>query len=213
LLNKELLDLVNSNYQDFLSLGGSLHGGDEKVEEVRVGLLGFRKEVEGVRKKVLEKEVEVASLVDEKVNIRKQIAVGRALLDVEARLSALEERLMVDSAGESGPSAEVGEDADSDGTSDEEDEEGQFVSIAKLQKHVHQYRLIQKISEGIAEDHPFIVAQALRMVKVRETLLLDLSTALKQAKAAESDGVDRVLKIMGVYRDMDEAAEAVNVLK
>jgi hypothetical protein len=43
LLNKELLDLVNSNYQDFLNLGNSLHGGEEKVEEVRIGLLGFRK--------------------------------------------------------------------------------------------------------------------------------------------------------------------------
>ncbi|KAF2801703.1 uncharacterized protein BDZ99DRAFT_512789 [Mytilinidion resinicola] len=215
LLNKELLDLVNSNYQDFLSLGGSLRGGDEKVEEVRVGLLGFRKEVEAVRKKVLEKEEEVADLVDDKVDIRKQIAVGRALLDVEARLSALEERLMVESAGKSGPGIN-GEDAvdiDSEDTSDEEDEEGQSVSIAKLQKHVHQYRLIQKISEKIGSEHPFIVGQEPRVVKVRNTLLLDLSNALKQAKAAGADGVDRVMRIMGVYRDMDEAAEAVTVLK
>ncbi|KAF2496930.1 hypothetical protein BU16DRAFT_525995 [Lophium mytilinum] len=215
LLNKELLDLVNSNYQDFLSLGGSLRGGDEKVEEVRVGLLGFRKEVEAVRKKILEKEAEVADLVDDKVDIRKQIAVGRALLDVEARLSALEERLMVESAGKSGPSTN-GEDAidiDSEDTSDEEDEEGQSVSIAKLQKHVHQYRLIQKLSERIGSEHPFLAGQEPRVVKVRNTLLLDLSNALKQAKAAGSDGVDRVMKIMGVYRDMDEAAEAVTVLK
>ncbi|KAI7597069.1 hypothetical protein KC319_g23288, partial [Hortaea werneckii] len=40
-LNQELLDLVNSNYESFLDLGQSLRGGEEKVEGVRVGGLGF----------------------------------------------------------------------------------------------------------------------------------------------------------------------------
>ena len=39
-LSKELLDLVNTNYEQFLSLGSDLKGGEEKVEDVRVGLLG-----------------------------------------------------------------------------------------------------------------------------------------------------------------------------
>ncbi|OCK81009.1 hypothetical protein K432DRAFT_425313 [Lepidopterella palustris CBS 459.81] len=219
LLNKELLDLVNSNYQDFLSLGSSLKGGDEKIEEVRVGLLGFRKEVEGVRKRVVEKEEEVVKLVNEKVQIRRHIAVGRALLDVEARLSVLEERLMVESAGRSDAAASDDNFADaveSDESSDEDGEGGedsQFVSLSKLQNHVQQYRLVQKSSEGIGSDHPFIIAQEARMMKVRNTLLLDLSTALKQAKSAGVDGLDRVMKIISIYREMDEAREAVKVLK
>ncbi len=35
-LSKELLDLVNTNYEQFLSLGSDLRGGEEKVEDVRV---------------------------------------------------------------------------------------------------------------------------------------------------------------------------------
>ncbi|OCL02183.1 hypothetical protein AOQ84DRAFT_424177 [Glonium stellatum] len=214
LLTKELLDLVNSNYQDFLSLGSSLKGGDEKVEEVRVGLLGFKKEIEGVRKSVLGKEEEVQKLVEERINIRKQIAFGRQLLDAESRLSLLEERLMVESAGKSGAAAngDAIELSDSE-TSDEDDETGQFMSISKLRKHVHQYLLIRKLSEGIGTDHPFLVSQEPRLIKVRNTLLLDLSTALKQAKGAGETGLDRIMKIMGIYRDMDEATEAIKVLK
>ena len=216
LLTKELLDLVNSNYQDFLSLGSSLKGGDEKVEEVRVGLLGFRKEVESVRKSVLGKEEEVQKLVDERVDVRKQIAFGRQLLDVEARLSVLEERLMVESAvkSEAATNGDAVDISDSEETSDEdEDETRQFMSISKLRRHVYQYLLIRKLSEGISTDHPFLVAQEPRLIKLRNTLLLDLSTALKQAKGAGAAGLDRTMKIMGIYRHMDEATEAVKVLK
>ena len=58
-LSKELLDLVNTNYEQFLSLGSDLKGGEEKVEDVRVGLLGFKRGVEDVRGKVRERRGEV----------------------------------------------------------------------------------------------------------------------------------------------------------
>ena len=32
---------MNANYEDFLGLGGQLKGGEERVEEVRLGVLGF----------------------------------------------------------------------------------------------------------------------------------------------------------------------------
>ncbi|KAF2179874.1 hypothetical protein K469DRAFT_673718 [Zopfia rhizophila CBS 207.26] len=213
LLSKELLDLVNSNYQDFLGLGRSLKSGDEKVEEVRVGLLGFRKEVEGVRSKVVERETDVKKLVDERVEIRKQIAVGRALVDYEARLALLEGQLMVETAGKSAMTNGYDDVSDSDEDSDDAEEGSYSMSISKLRKHVQQYRLIQEISKGIGENHPFITAQVPRMAKVRNTLLLDLSTALQQAKTAGAPGVDRVMKITRIYADMDESAEAIKVLK
>jgi hypothetical protein len=200
---------VNSNYQDFLGLGRDLKSGDEKVEEVRVGLLGFRKEVENVRTKVVEREDTVSTLVDERRDIRKQIAVGRALVEYESRLARLEAQLMVESTGKSTDD----ELSESEEDSDEDNEGAYSMSITKLRKNVQQYRLIQDTAKGVGELHPFIQAQAHRMTKVRNTLLLDLSTALQQAKAAGTDGVDRVMKVMKVYADMDESAEAVKVLK
>ncbi|KAF2647632.1 hypothetical protein K491DRAFT_772421 [Lophiostoma macrostomum CBS 122681] len=213
LLSKELLDLVNSNYQDFLGLGRSLKSGDEKVEEVRVGLLGFRKEVEAVRGRVVGREDEVRELVGERVEVRRQIAVGRALVDYEARLALLEGQLMVETAGK--PAVAGGFDEASDSEEDEsDDEEGAYsMSVSKLRRHVMQYRLVQEVGRQVGEEHPFIMAQTHRLVKVRNTLLLDLSSALQQAKAAGAAGKDRTMKILSVYADMDEAAEAVKVLK
>ncbi|EOD52989.1 putative conserved oligomeric golgi complex subunit 2 protein [Neofusicoccum parvum UCRNP2] len=122
LISRELLDLVNANYADFLSLGQALRGGEERVEEVRVGLLGMRK------------------------------AVG-------------------------------------------------------------EYLGVRQIAERVGVEHPFLVAQEPRLTKIRNTLLLDLGAALKQAKAAGAQGKNRVLKVMSIYAEMDEGMEAVKVLK
>jgi hypothetical protein len=176
-------------------------------------LLGFRKEVEAVRAKVVSREDEVKELVDERVNIRQQIVVGRALMDYEVRLALLEGQLMVEAAGK--PTAAAGYDEASDSEEDEsDDEEGAYsMSVSKMRKHVMHYRLVQEIGRQVGEEHPFITAQAYRMVKVRNTLLLDLNSALQQAKAAGAPGKERTVKILSVYADMDEAAEAVKVLK
>ncbi|KAF9737080.1 hypothetical protein PMIN06_001839 [Paraphaeosphaeria minitans] len=212
LLSRELLDLVNTHYTDFLTLGASLRGGDEKVEEVRVGLLGFGKEVGALAEGVGEREAEVAELVKERERIRRGVVVGRRLMGFEEGLKGLEEGLGIVEVPASDSEGEEEADEYDDEDEDEDEDEGVVggVSLAKLSRHVLQWRVVQEAEKGLAE-HPFVVAQASRMAKVRGTLLLDLSAALRQAKAAGAKG--RVIKIMRVYADMGEAGEAVNVLK
>jgi hypothetical protein len=213
LLSKELLDLVNANYQDFLNLGNSLHGGEEKVEEVRVGLLGFRKEVGGLMVEVGGREREVGEALRERREVRGKIEVGRRLVDYDARLKEVEAELMIETAGQE--TIILGDevsDSDEDEDEDEEEQGSYGVSIVKLRRNVVQYRLVQELEKQLAE-HPFVAAQASRIAKVRSTLLMDLSTALKQAKSAGTAGSGRVMKVMKVYADMDESAEAVKVLK
>jgi hypothetical protein len=213
LLSKELLDLVNANYQDFLNLGNSLHGGEEKVEEVRVGLLGFRKEVGGLMEEVGERERDVGEALRERREVRGKIEVGRRLVDYDARLKEVEAELMIETTGQE--TIILGEEvSDSDEDEDEDEEEGgnYGVSIVKLRRNVVQYRLVQELEKQLGE-HPFVAAQASRIAKVRSTLLMDLSTALKQAKSAGTAGSSRVMKVMKIYADMDESAEAVKVLK
>lgn len=95
LLSRELLDLVNENYQDFLSLGNALHGGEEKAEEVRVGLLAFQRDVTAIREKVEARRGEVEGLLGEKKRLRKDANVGQVLLDIADRIEELEHRLMI----------------------------------------------------------------------------------------------------------------------
>ncbi|KAL6722201.1 hypothetical protein ACLMJK_001308 [Lecanora helva] len=211
-LNKELLDLVNENYQDFLSLGSSLKGGDERVEEVRLGLMGFGKEVEGLRGKVEERKGEVEGLVRERRRIRGEIWLGRRLLEVEQRIGELEVRLMLVEKGARNRDGEEEVDSESEEESGEEGE-GSGLSVSRLRRHVEQYLLISQSVERIGKDHPFLVKQDERVLRLKNTVLLDLNNALKQAVSNGENGGDDLLKLLMVYKQMDQGDEAISVLK
>lgn len=214
-LSKELLDLVNTNYEQFLSLGSDLKGGEEKVEDVRVGLLGFKRGVEDVRSRVRERKVEVEGLLGEKGGVGREIALGRSLLEVDARLEELEDRLMVASLGR----AANGHDEDAWSDSEEEDDDPERLEVEggtstrKLQRLVSDYGQVEQLSTSIGKSHPFIAAQEPRMIKVRNTILLDLTTALKQAVSLKEGGKPRIIKILSTYRDLGAGEEAIKILK
>ncbi|KAG9744078.1 hypothetical protein KCU73_g8239, partial [Aureobasidium melanogenum] len=212
-ISTELLDLVNANYEEFLSLGLRLKGGEEKIEEVRVGVLGFGREVGSVRDLVASRTQEVGSLLEEKKRIRKDVMVGRRLLEIEERLEDLEARLMVEpnnSLSANNPSAN---DLDSD-DEDDEDEEGDTTTsttLSRLRKHAQAYLLLTHLTQKVL-DHPFVIAQQSRLLRLRNTLLLDLRTALKQAQAAGVGG-KQLLDFLVIYRELGETVEGVGALK
>ncbi|GAB7346971.1 hypothetical protein MBLNU459_g3129t1 [Dothideomycetes sp. NU459] len=228
LLSKELLDLVNSNYEEFLSLGGTLKGGDDKVDEVKLGVLGFRREVEGVRDAVKERELQVRRLLEERRHVTKDVATGRKLLEIDDRLGELEERLMLEpNASALGPGHgddddEYGESEDDDDDDDDDNNPDESVTnevraasaaVARLRKHAQLYLVMKHMVDRIGAEHPFIVAQQARIARLRNTLLLDLHAALKQAKSAGPAGNSRTLKVVAIYRDLGEAGEGVKALK
>ncbi|KZM27091.1 uncharacterized protein EKO05_0010082 [Ascochyta rabiei] len=209
LVSRELLDLVNANYADFLTLGNSLRGGEDKVEGVRVGLLGFGKEVGALQRLVGEREAEVGRLMERRRELRRGVEVGRRLVEFEERLRECEEALVVTKREAGGLESDGSEDDDED----DEDEDARLgMPIARLRRNVVQYRLVRDVVKGL-EEQPFVAAQTPRLAKVRSTLLLDLSTALQQAKGAGSAASGRVLQIMKIYADMEESGEAIRVLK
>ena len=206
---------MSENYQDFLSLGSSLKGGDEKVEEVRLGLLGFRREVEGLKGKLDARQTEVEALVEERKKIRAQVQLGRQLLEVERKVGELESRLMLASSGirraEQNGDEEM---SDSDEESDEDEEgEGSGVAIAKLRRHVEQYLQIRQRMKKIGTEHPFLVKLEERMLRLEQTVLLDMNTALKLALASGEEERKNLLEILDLYGDMGHADDAIKLLK
>ncbi|THZ86373.1 hypothetical protein D6C84_02536 [Aureobasidium pullulans] len=216
LLSKELLDLVNANYEEFLSLGVRLKGGEEKIEEVRVGVLGFSREVGNVRDAVAEKVQEVGTLLEEKKRIRKDVMVGRRLLEIEERLEDLEARLMVEPSNSLSANNTSANDQDSDSDEDEDYEDGDgdsatSATLARLRKHAQAYLLLTHLTQKL-HHHPFITAQQSRLLRIRNTLLLDLRTSLKQAQTAGVGG-KQLLDFLVIYRELGEGEEGVGALK
>ena len=208
---KELLDLVNNDYQDFLSLGGSLKGGDEKVEEVRLGLLGFRRDVEGLKSKVESKRTEVDALIAKRKAIRRDMQLGRTLLEIDQRLAELEKKLMLVSPDP----ADLGRGKDSDASSDSggESDEEHGISLSKLQRRAQQYVYITRLMTRAGADHPFVSKRQEQVARLKNTVLLDLSTALKQAHRSVIANEGQLLKIIEVYKSIGEIGEAIHLLK
>ncbi|KIW01573.1 uncharacterized protein PV09_07047 [Verruconis gallopava] len=222
MLSKELLDLVNNEYQAFLGLGGDLRGGEEKVEAVRVGVLGFVKGVDGVKSAVKARKDEVDALLAEKKRTAEQIAIGRRLVEIHTRIGELEHALALavpaKETRKGGHDEDAGEDEDSESEDedddDEEDEDGEdIVGVPRLERLVMTYLVVLQMIEQVGPDHPFLVKQQVRLDKIRETLLLDLSTALKQAKAAGAKGKAKLLRVVALYGELSEGREAIRVLK
>lgn len=222
LLSRELLDLVNENYQDFLSLGNALHGGEEKAEEVRVGLLAFQRDVNAIRDKVEARRAEVEGLLGEKKQLRKGANVGQALLDVAERIEELEQRLMIGEKNNQGQREQSDEESDGFlGESDEsESDDGQApegtaaaVSLKRLEHHIQKYVAVTRLSARIGDDHPFLFNQQPRVNKIRSAVLHDLKTALEQAKNAGEKRDAKMLSVLGLYKLMGEDPSAITALK
>jgi conserved oligomeric Golgi complex subunit 2 len=214
-ISAELLELVNSNYTAFLSLGSELRGGDDKVEDVKVSLLGFRRAVGDLKGKVTQRKEETAALTAELRDVRQNIEHGRKMIELSERLSALEERLALESLN--GGKAQ-GEDATSDDEDEDEDEDLQNDGLvgsspSKLFISARQCSQITALAATLDQDHPIVIKAEERIARCRNTLVLDLGNALKEAKKAGIKGQDRVMKYLAIYRIIDAQDEAVKALK
>ncbi|KAI2778163.1 oligomeric golgi complex component, COG2-domain-containing protein [Daldinia loculata] len=207
-ISTELLELVNANYTSFLSLGDELKGGEERVEDVRVALLGFRRAVEEIKGRVGERGSEVAGLNRDLSGVRSEVETGRKMIELDERISALEGRLAVGSAG---PDSD---DSDDDDEDDEDELDGAVgSSTAKLTELANEYIVVDELANDIGRETPFVRKAEERLTRCRNTILLDLGTALKEAKKAGARGQAKLLKLMGIYSLLDAQLEAVKALK
>ncbi|KAG6011446.1 hypothetical protein E4U43_008295 [Claviceps pusilla] len=211
IISAELVELVNSNYTAFLSLGSGLKGGDEKVGDVKVALLGFRRAVEEVKAKVVSKRDEARQLNDELRLVRGHIEEGRKMLELDDRLTMLEKRLALGTLPGSGT-------GDWDSDSSDEDESDDAAGLletppSKLFQSATQCGEAMLLKGSLPQDHPFVIKLEERLTRCRNTLLLDLGNALKEARGAGVKGHHRILKFLAIYRLLDAQSEAVRSLK
>ncbi|CAI4210523.1 unnamed protein product [Parascedosporium putredinis] len=156
-ISAELLELVNNNYTAFLSLGSELRGGDEKVEDVKVALLGFRRAIEEVKTRVGARGQEVDRLNTELGEARSQIETGRSMLELDERLADLEHLLTIGSApqGRQEGSSTGFFDSSDEGEDDTEDEDDIDLDPlvgtgpAKLAAFVRELILVERLADTI----------------------------------------------------------------
>lgn len=221
-ISTELLELVNANYTSFLGLGDELKGGEDRVEDVRVALLGFRRAVEDINSQIARRKREVSDACDELGAVRHGIERARRMLELDERVGALEARLAVDSLPK-GSAADIFDEISEEDDDDEDDELDQEVGSinrtfvgsnpTKLLSLSKEYLITDQVADLIGRDTPFVKQITERMQRCRNTLLLDLNTATKEARSAGPRGQTRILKFLTIYRLLSAEAEAVGVFK
>ncbi|CAK7270183.1 hypothetical protein SEPCBS57363_003975 [Sporothrix epigloea] len=233
-ISAELLELVNANYTSFLSLGDELKGGDEKVEDVRVGLFGFRRSVEYIQMRVHERRVAVSSGCSELGRVRTSIATGRQLLELDERVAQLEDRLSIGTGKDAGgdldfDDTEDGEDDDEENENGNTDDEAERNTVflasgpRKLGDLARNLLLAMRLADHLGHQHPFVKKVDERLAKCQSTLLLDLNAAVKEARTASKSTArnpspnttaqTRLLKLLAIYRVLGREDEIVRILK
>ena len=186
-LNKELVDLVNDNYQDFLTLGETLRGGDEKVEDIRVGLLGFQRDIAGLKAKLDIRREEVRTLLAEKRNTMNEIEKGRVLLEIAERLGDLEAQLGLAQTSNGVTNGTRSDDPEDTMSSDSDDDTDDDAGVStRTKRRVEKYLILRLLMGKYDPEHPFLKSQQDRIDQVKATMLLDLDALNKQATSAQA---------------------------
>lgn len=193
-ISAELLELVNANYTSFLGLGDELKGGGERVEDVRVALLGFRRQVEEVQSRVRGRREDVQRTGSELRTVRGEVEQGRKMLELDERCEVLLGQL------------EEGRAEDEDDSDDEDDFEDE-----RLAGLTREYNAIERLADFIGRDLPYVRKMEERFTRCRNTLLVDLGTATKVARKAGQK--DKLVKLLGIYRQLGASADGVKSLK
>ncbi|KAF8460675.1 oligomeric golgi complex component, COG2-domain-containing protein [Kalaharituber pfeilii] len=229
-LERELVELVNRDYADFVGLGRSLGDGENKVEDLRVGLLQFRREVEALQGKLAGVERDMRKELAKRKGVRAEKNFVKSLLGITQRLDDLEMLLILNNDGDTaanGNEQDAGRPevfaipdifgSGADGLND----------IPRLERLVDAYlclkHVISKLPPGTAENHVFMKPQMQRLNRVRKTILLDLGTAMRGVASPAEEGMileaeearrkEKVLKLMDLFLGIGEQAEAVRILK
>ncbi len=207
-LSKELLDLVNNNYQEFLSLGSTLRGGEEKVEGVRVGMLSFQRDLISVRDDVEQRSITVATLVSERRDIMKNVETGKALLEISEMMVDLETSLMVWVAAETSLNGLDGQIHELSDASDEDAQDDRIL-VGRLKRQTEQYLVLRQLLQRHSRTQPYIRSQAERIARIESALTLDLEGALKQLEVSvQKDPLDiasSTRSVQGLLRSVTQA--------
>ncbi|KAJ2892563.1 hypothetical protein MKZ38_009608 [Zalerion maritima] len=223
LISAEMHALVNTNWAEFLSLGVGLRGGEERIEGVRVAVLGFKRALEEIQGSVKSRKEETRELCQELDQVAKAKEAARSMLDLHEGVLHLEATLGV--TGTQAPAYypdtdSEDEDGDGEGGKGRDHNHGHVdepcwigVCPTRLKAMALDLTRLQELAERVGKDVPFTSAIEERISKCRKSLLLDLWTGLKEGRQAKERGTARVMDYLSIYTILGAEAEAVDKLK
>ncbi|TYJ52897.1 hypothetical protein B9479_006485 [Cryptococcus floricola] len=185
-LREELVQLINDDYEEFLSLGTGLRGEEERLRMLSGPLLSVRSEVESVRDVLAEHQQKVQSKLDERASLRSE----KALLDLLQRLFDTLSR------------------AEALLDQPHHDEQGKGKLVGRVASEYTQ--VVYLLNKAKAEGCAIVDVVQERISKIKKRISDDLSTVLvTELQNQDKAGLKHCLRIYELIEGWEEAEEVI----
>ncbi|KAK9469618.1 oligomeric golgi complex component, COG2-domain-containing protein [Lipomyces arxii] len=183
-LQKELVELINRDYADFIGLGKSVSGGAGKAEDIKLIVIGFRREIEGISTRLKGVMTEMNDLLIKKRKFREKENLGQSLIFCTQRLQELELALHIQTPDETILIEDTYESL-----------------LSKLKSLSGEFMYMRITVSKLPQDHPYLYSLEPRIAKVKTKLLSELKASIKDQ---EADGKLALLQCIVRITELDK---------
>ncbi|CAG8671900.1 10692_t:CDS:10, partial [Funneliformis caledonium] len=201
-LKSELVEMINRDYSSFVDLSTNLKGVDKVIEEVARPLGKMREEVEGVRM-ILQGVIDsLENQLAYRASIREKKASLQLLINIHESVRKVENLLLISS--ESGSSLISKDDSGN--------------NAKQIERVAIEYNQMQYlVNKG--KDLPFVENIGWRIIRIKDTLRINLSSALRSAlqfvkdQSNTTQSKEILTQILRTYALIDQTKSAEEVIK
>ncbi|CAG8741901.1 13519_t:CDS:2, partial [Acaulospora morrowiae] len=163
-LKSELVEMINRDYASFIDLSTNLKGVDKVIEEVARPLGKMREEVQGVRTTLQGVIDSLESQLSHRASIREKKAALQLLINIHESVRKVENLLLI-----SGDNASATASGDKSGS-----------NVKQIERVAIEYNQMQYLVNR-GKDLPFVENIDWRITRIKDTLRINLSSALRLA--------------------------------
>ncbi|KAG0278861.1 Conserved oligomeric Golgi complex subunit 2 [Linnemannia gamsii] len=203
-LKTELVELINSDYADFINLSTNLNGVDRMMEDLRKPLDRMKDDATAVKSNLESVVGSLEQKLEHRAEIREKKASLQLLLNISESVGKVEGLLQISSGSEAASGLR---------------DTNESISVAKrLERVAIEYNQMQYlVTKGASL--PFVTNIDWRLVRIKETMSENLSTVLRAcihpSQLTDADAVsnkESLTQCLRTYALIDQTAEAEKVI-
>eukprot|EP00741_Cyanophora_paradoxa_P012665 tig00020614_g12236.t1 len=220
-LRNELLELINRDFDQFVSLSTNLVGADRMIAQLKQPLKVLREDIAGVQDAVVEQMRALQGKLDERKELAEQRSYLQLFINIATVVQHIEERLRSDEWEGSGGGRPAGiDDTGFDVDGRELDETGIIVPEGSANRELAASRLIERVANEYnrldfylkrAKDLPFARSLDTRVLFIEKTIRDRLEETF--AAGLESGDQQVLSHCLRAFAAIDATSHAENLVR
>ncbi|KAG6333678.1 hypothetical protein ID866_5408 [Astraeus odoratus] len=211
-LKEELVQLINDDYEDFISLSTDLRGEGARLEKIKAPLNALRQQIIVTRKSLRDIQDAVQAKLNERAKLREEKALLHLLLKISESIARLESLLLIPQTGDTPNQPEIFTSHIAGDTGHSSTVKTQGSRGKHLSRVATEYmQLLYHISKAEAEKCAYVGAIQERVDCIRTTLTSDLDHLFSATLLAVTDIGDGKVSELEKAKAFSELTECLRV--